>query len=70
MAFWQSWFLDRCDGIATPVAATAALGWPTVEAGNWEAVRAGFDAGFQRGLAIARDASRANVDSVSAARSR
>ncbi|MGH9201247.1 MAG: DinB family protein, partial [Vicinamibacterales bacterium] len=55
MAFWQDWFLDRCDGIATPIPVPAALGWPTVPEGAWDAVLARFESGFKRALALSDD---------------
>ena len=55
MAFWQNWFLDRCDGSSTPAPAHAALGWPTVGDEQWETVLARFDAGLDRALALAED---------------
>ena len=38
MAFWQDWFLDRCDGVSSPMPAPAARGWPPVRDGDWETV--------------------------------
>jgi uncharacterized damage-inducible protein DinB len=58
MAFWQEWFLDRCDSKAAPSPATAALGWPNVDGEAWDAMRERFDAGFKRALTIAEDESR------------
>lgn len=55
MAFWQDWFLDRCDGIATPVPAPAAIGWPAVQDDQWNTVLKRFEAGFQRALRLADD---------------
>ncbi len=42
MAFWQTWFLNRCSGIAVPPAAHAAEGWPTATAADWVRVRDQF----------------------------
>ena len=58
MAFWQEWFLDRCDGKAVPSAASAALGWPKVDDEQWDLVRERFEAGFKRALALADDNAR------------
>jgi uncharacterized damage-inducible protein DinB len=58
MTFWQAWFLDRCDGQPTPIVAPAALGWPAVARGSWEAGRERFEAGFARGLALSGDSAR------------
>ena len=48
MAFWQEWFCRRCDGVADPMAAQAALGWPAVSAGSWPDLHARFVAGLER----------------------
>src|SRR5215207_4266999 len=58
MAFWQQWFLDRCDGHLTPAPPRAELGWPAVTALAWDAVYERFDAGFKRALAAAADDTR------------
>jgi DinB superfamily len=58
MAFWQEWFLDRCDGMSVPSPAAAALGWPKVDNQDWEAVLRRFDRGFNRALAVANDTAR------------
>lgn len=59
MAFWQDWFLDRCDGVAVPPPAAAALGWPPVASGDWTAVLERFLTGHERALAVSRDEARA-----------
>ena len=51
--FWQSWFLKRCAGKPEPMAASAALGWPAVPAGSWEAVRGRFLGGLEQAVALA-----------------
>lgn len=61
MAFWQDWFLDRCDGIAAPLPASAALGWPPVGTGGWHDAVARFEQGYERALALADDKVRAQV---------
>jgi len=53
IVFWQSWFLDRCDGVATPPAAKASLGWPTATAAEWDSLRERFLQGLDRALKIA-----------------
>jgi len=58
MAFWQEWFLDRCDGKAVPSPASAALGWPKVDDGDWDTVRERFESGFTRALTLADDSAR------------
>src|SRR5688500_3721729 len=55
MAFWQNWFLDRCDGVASPPPTQAALGWPAVNVGDWERVLQQFEEGFKRALTTAED---------------
>lgn len=60
MTFWQTWFLDRCDGQATPMVAPAARGWPAVAAGEWNAVRDQFEREFARGAALAKEPARLN----------
>jgi len=42
LVFWQEWFSDRCAGRATPVTASAALGWPSVAPGTWPQLRDQF----------------------------
>jgi uncharacterized damage-inducible protein DinB len=58
MSFWQEWFLDRCNGIATPAPARAELSWPSVADDVWESVHARFEAGFQRALVLADNEAR------------
>jgi uncharacterized damage-inducible protein DinB len=58
MAFWQQWFLDRCDGLPIPPPPHAALGWPAVQSGEWNAVLARFEAGLARANALANDEER------------
>lgn len=50
MAFWQSWFLQRCAGIAAPMAAHAADGWPSATAADWERLRAHFLSDLERAV--------------------
>jgi uncharacterized damage-inducible protein DinB len=47
LTFWQNWFADRCDGRATPIASSAAQGWPEVAPGSWLGVRERFVAGVR-----------------------
>ena len=42
MAFWQDWFIRRCQGVADAMPARAARGWPDVAAGSWPALHADF----------------------------
>jgi uncharacterized damage-inducible protein DinB len=53
MDFWQSWFLERCAGTATPPAVTASLGWPAATASEWATVRERFLEGLNRALKTA-----------------
>ena len=52
MEFWQAWFTARCAGTATPMAATAALGWPEVGDGGWRVVCDRFLGGLDRLAAV------------------
>lgn len=58
MEFWQAWFLDRCEGTAVPMAAAAAVGWPTVSAEGWPALVSRFEAGLVRAAVIGEDETR------------
>lgn len=58
MAFWQEWFLDRCDGRQVLAPARAELGWPAVNGMTWEAVSDRFATGFNRALQLADDEAR------------
>ena len=53
MVYWQSWFLERCAGVASPMATSASLGWPAATAGEWELWRKRFLAGLERAVEIA-----------------
>jgi uncharacterized damage-inducible protein DinB len=57
MAFWQQWFLDRCDGRHVPAPPRAELGWPPI-AGSWDAILARFHSGFSRAVALSDDDTR------------
>jgi uncharacterized damage-inducible protein DinB len=52
MVFWQDWFLARCSGVATPLAAHAAEGWPAAGAADWAPLRERFLAGLDRAMAL------------------
>lgn len=52
MSFWQDWFCRRCEGVAEPMAATAARGWPAVASGSWTQVHERFTAGLERATAF------------------
>ncbi len=55
MVYWQAWFLNRCQGVAAPMAAHAAEGWPEATAADWEPLRAQFLGGLQRALEVPED---------------
>lgn len=55
--FWQTWFLDRCNGRARPMAAAAA-GWPRVAAGEWPVLLERFTSGLERAAALGDDETR------------
>lgn len=52
LVFWQTWFLNRCSGIAVPMASHAAEGWPTTSTTDWEPLREQFLAGLQRAVLL------------------
>src|SRR5262249_55276786 len=47
LAFWQAWFLGRCEGTAAPMPSSAAFGWVSPDPGTWDAARAGFVDGLE-----------------------
>jgi uncharacterized damage-inducible protein DinB len=61
LIFWQSWFSDRCDGIAQPMAASASQGWPAVPRGSWPDLHQTFLDGLERVAAFGDDERRANA---------
>ena len=50
MSFWQEWFSKRCEGVAEPVVASAAAGWPPVTPGSWPDVHSRFVAGLEHAV--------------------
>lgn len=52
LAFWQEWFCARCEGVAEPMIAAAAQGWPEVANGSWPALQSRFLAGLERATAL------------------
>lgn len=60
LAFWQAWFLGRCEGSGVPMPATAAAGWVAPGPGTWTGVRREFLDGLERvdAFAAAADAAR------------
>lgn len=55
MEFWQDWFLKRCRGEASPMVQSAALGWPSVPDGDWQALRDRFLNGLNVAVQFAED---------------
>jgi uncharacterized damage-inducible protein DinB len=55
MVHWQSWFLQRCAGVAIPPVAQASLGWPAANAGEWEPLCGRFLEGVERAVEIGLD---------------
>lgn len=55
LSFWQTWFLDRCEGRATPMPAHAADGWPPVAEADWPALVARFEGGLLQAVALEDD---------------
>jgi uncharacterized damage-inducible protein DinB len=53
LAFWQAWFLGRCEGTGVAMPATAAAGWVPPAPGTWTAVRSAFLDGLERVVAVA-----------------
>jgi uncharacterized damage-inducible protein DinB len=64
MAFWQEWFLERCEGRQVPAPPRAELSWPPVTGLPWSAILQRFQDGFTRALALSDDEARrtARVD--------
>jgi len=58
MAFWQEWFLRRCEGTVAAMPAPASVGWPAVTPGSWPDVQARFTQGLERAVALEPDANR------------
>jgi uncharacterized damage-inducible protein DinB len=50
LVFWQTWFLNRCSGVAAPLPSHAAVGWPAAAAADWEPLREQFLAGLRRAV--------------------
>jgi uncharacterized damage-inducible protein DinB len=46
--FWQNWILHRVHGQADPMVQQAALGWPSVQTGQWDTLRSRFLTGLQQ----------------------
>jgi uncharacterized damage-inducible protein DinB len=61
MVFWQTWFLKRCQGVAEPPAASAALGWPQAGKADWERLRAAFLDGLEQLAVVGEDRARLDL---------
>jgi uncharacterized damage-inducible protein DinB len=48
LAFWQDWFVGRCEGTGGPMPQSAVVGWPEPEPGGWDALRQRFLDGLER----------------------
>jgi uncharacterized damage-inducible protein DinB len=59
--FWQAWFLKRCEGIAEPMAISAAAGWPPVSAAGWDELRTSFLDGLELASALGDDPARLDL---------
>lgn len=55
LVFWQSWFLDRCAGTGTPMAASASAGWPAASSADWETLKRRFLDGLEKAVSLASD---------------
>lgn len=64
MAFWQEWFVRRCNGIADPLPAPASAGWPAVTAGSWSEVHERFVRGLEAAAALDADDERPLVPPI------
>ena len=58
VTFWQTWWVNRCEGRVEPMAGKALHGWPEASAGDWERLVEEFRAGLERAVKISEDASR------------
>jgi uncharacterized damage-inducible protein DinB len=58
MHFWQSWFLQRCHGVAEPMVTSAATGWPAAGPEDWERLRQAFLDTLERAAALGDDPAR------------
>ncbi len=58
LSFWQEWFVDRCEGLAEPMAQTAAVGWPAAPGGTWLEILKRFREGLERAALLVDPPSR------------
>lgn len=56
LAFWQSWFVSRCNGVAEPMVQTAHAGWPAAPDGTWPDIHQRFLDGLHRAATLAGSA--------------
>lgn len=52
---WQSWFLQRCAGVAIPPVPEASLGWPAASAQEWGPLCERFLQGLDQAAEIGLD---------------
>lgn len=64
--YWLTWFCQRCEGVAEPMPASAAAGWPTVSASDWPEVHTRFVATLERAVALGADDIRYNAPVIPA----
>ena len=55
VTFWQTWWVNRCEGRVTPMAASALHGWPAAAGEDWERVLDEFRDGVRRAVALSED---------------
>lgn len=56
--FWQAWLLKRCQGIAEPMAESAAAGWPPASLAGWDRLRTSFLDGLELASSLGDDPAR------------
>jgi uncharacterized damage-inducible protein DinB len=55
LVFWQTWFLNRCSGVAAPLPLHAVDGWPAATAADWEPLREQFLSGLRQAVLLPDD---------------
>lgn len=59
--YWQQWWLKRIDGIAQPMASSAAEGWPAPQPQEWNSLVARYIFGYRAADQVACDPARHQV---------
>jgi len=59
--FWQTWWLNRCDGRVEPMVAAAKHGWPDAAAADWPRLCEEFTAGLHHAVALSEDGARLDI---------